>query len=92
MIYDVHSHTWRYPDHFTETFRQQAVRMRGHELDWTTEFSKYRTTAQTADHQIKTVIFGQPILGSVTLAKRGWPASGCRIDMWLNIAGKIPII
>ena len=58
MIYDVHSHTWRYPDHFTETFRQQAVRMRGHELDWTTEFSKYRTTAQTADHQIKTVIFG----------------------------------
>ena len=58
MIIDIHSHTWQYPDHFNETFRQQAMRMRGYELDWTTEFSKYRATSQTADQPVKTVIFG----------------------------------
>lgn len=58
MIFDVHSHTWQYPAHFNETFRQQAMRMRGYELDWTTVFSKYRETAQTAGEPMKTVIFG----------------------------------
>ncbi|MBT6620131.1 MAG: amidohydrolase, partial [Gemmatimonadetes bacterium] len=24
MIIDVHSHTWQFPEHFTDQFRQQA--------------------------------------------------------------------
>ncbi|MBM3265619.1 MAG: amidohydrolase [candidate division Zixibacteria bacterium] len=58
MIYDVHSHTWRYPDHFTETFRRQAIRMRGYEVDLTTEFPKYRATAVADGEPVKTVVFG----------------------------------
>jgi predicted TIM-barrel fold metal-dependent hydrolase len=58
MIYDVHSHTWRYPDHFNDTFRRQAIRMRGYEVDLTTDFARYRATATTADQPVKTVVFG----------------------------------
>ena len=39
MIYDVHSHAWRYPDHFNDTFREQAIRMRGYELDLTPSYA-----------------------------------------------------
>ena len=28
MIVDVHSHTWRYPEHFTDDFREQAKKAR----------------------------------------------------------------
>ncbi len=41
MIYDVHSHAWTYPDHFNDTFRIQAMRMRGYELDWTPDYANY---------------------------------------------------
>ena len=58
MIFDVHSHTWRYPDHFNEIFRKQSIRMRGYEVDISTEYSKYLESAQTADQSVRTVIFG----------------------------------
>ena len=39
MIIDVHSHTWRYPDHFSDDFRDQAKRARaGLELDLTVRY------------------------------------------------------
>ncbi len=58
MIYDVHSHAWRYPDHFDDTFREQAIRMRGYELDLTPEYAGYLSSAQTAGQPVKTVVFG----------------------------------
>ena len=58
MIFDVHSHSWRYPDHFNDTFRTQATRMRGYEVDLSTDFSKYLDTAGQADGSIRTVVFG----------------------------------
>ena len=58
MIYDVHTHAMKYPDHFDNTFRNQATRMRGYELDWTSDYKKYLSTSLTADQPIKTVVFG----------------------------------
>lgn len=58
MIFDVHSHTWRYPDHFTDTFRKQAIRMRGFEVDMSTELQGYRDTSQGAEQPVRTVVFG----------------------------------
>ncbi|MEE2708167.1 MAG: amidohydrolase family protein [Gemmatimonadota bacterium] len=58
MILDVHSHTWRYPDHFNDTFRRQTIRMRGYEVDMSTEFSKYLDKAQQANGPLRTVVFG----------------------------------
>ena len=38
MIIDVHSHTWKYPAHFSDDFRQQAKRAKaGIEMDLTVE-------------------------------------------------------
>src|SRR5262249_13270248 len=43
MIIDVHSHAWRYPDHFTDDFQQQARRARaGVEVDLTVRFEDYQ--------------------------------------------------
>lgn len=58
MIYDVHSHAWRYPDHFNDTFREQAIRMRGYELDLTPTYEGYLSAAGTAGEPVKTVVFG----------------------------------
>lgn len=58
MIYDVHSHAWRYPDHFNDTFRAQAIRMRGYELDLTPSYESYLASARTAGAPVKTVVFG----------------------------------
>ncbi len=58
MIYDVHSHAWRYPDHFNDTFREQAIRMRGYELDMTPSYEGYLSSARTAGAPVKTVVFG----------------------------------
>ena len=56
MIIDVHSHSWEYPRHFTDDFRQQAKRARaGVEVDLTVRYEDYRRTA-TAD--TKTIVFG----------------------------------
>ena len=56
MIIDVHSHAWRYPDHFTDDFRQQARRARaGVEVDLTVRFEDYQ---RAASEQVRTIVFG----------------------------------
>ena len=56
MIIDVHSHAWRYPQHFDESFRLQAAKARGGtELDLTVEYQHYRATAPP---ETRTIVFG----------------------------------
>lgn len=56
MIDDIHSHAWRYPDHFSDDFRAQARRARaGLELDLSVSYEQYRRSAAAAD---QTVVFG----------------------------------
>lgn len=56
MIIDVHSHTWRFPEHFSDDFRRQASRAKaGAEVDLTIRYEDYRATA-TPD--TKTIVFG----------------------------------
>ena len=56
MVVDVHSHTWQYPDHFTDDFRAQARFARGgQEMDLTVEYDAYRASATACD---KSVVFG----------------------------------
>jgi len=56
MIFDVHSHTWQYPDHFTDHFREQARSARGGtEVDLTVRYKEYR---RTAPEDTRTVVFG----------------------------------
>jgi uncharacterized protein len=56
MIVDIHSHAWRYPDHFSDDFRTQARRARnGIEVDLSVRYDEYRRTASMAD---RTVVFG----------------------------------
>src|SRR5688572_4399485 len=56
MIIDVHSHAWRYPDHFTEDFRRQAARARGGtEVNLTVRREDYLATAPP---ETRTIVFG----------------------------------
>ena len=56
MIVDVHSHTWQYPEHFTDDFQLQARRARaGMELDLTVRYEEYMAGAAQVD---RTVVFG----------------------------------
>lgn len=55
-IIDVHSHFWKYPDHFNDDFRQQARRARaGTEVDLTVRFEDY--CRQSVD-DVTTIVFG----------------------------------
>lgn len=57
MIVDVHSHYFRYPDHFTDDFREQAKRARsGVEVDLSVRYQEYR--ASCPDDVAATVVFG----------------------------------
>jgi uncharacterized protein len=56
MIVDVHSHTWEFPRHFTDDFRQQARNARaGEEVDLTVRLDEYQASATLAD---RTIVFG----------------------------------
>ncbi len=56
MIIDVHSHAWKYPDHFNDDFRNQAKRARaGVEVDLTVRRDDY---FNSAPEEIKTIVFG----------------------------------
>ena len=56
MIIDVHSHAWKFPDHFSEDLRKQAIRARaGQEVDLAVNFEDYRRNAPT---EVKTIVFG----------------------------------
>ncbi len=55
-IVDVHSHAWKYPDHFDDSFREQATRARaGVEVDLTVDHAAYMEHAPPGT---RTVIFG----------------------------------
>ena len=56
MITDIHSHIWRYPDHFGDDFRDQAMRAwGGHDVDLTVRFEDY---VRQSSEKVKTVVFG----------------------------------
>jgi uncharacterized protein len=56
MLVDIHSHYFRYPDHFSEDFRTQARRARRDvEVDLTVRWPEYHSSAAACD---KTVVFG----------------------------------
>lgn len=57
MIIDIHSHAWKYPDHFSSDFREQAKRARaGLEVDLTVHREAYLREATVDD--VTTVVFG----------------------------------
>ena len=55
MIIDVHSHYFRYPEHFSEDFKIQARRARNQEVDLTVRWAEYEAGAKQC---AKTVVFG----------------------------------
>jgi predicted TIM-barrel fold metal-dependent hydrolase len=56
MLVDIHSHYFRYPDHFSEDFRLQSRRARRDaEIDLTVRWPEYHAGAAGCD---KTVVFG----------------------------------
>ena len=56
MITDIHSHFWEYPKHFTEDFKNQAIRARGDvEVDMTVRWDEYAATSAECG---KSVVFG----------------------------------
>jgi predicted TIM-barrel fold metal-dependent hydrolase len=56
MIVDVHSHAWRYPEHFGDDFVAQAARAKaGGQLDLTVRYEDYRLAATDAT---RTIVFG----------------------------------
>ena len=56
MILDAHSHAWRYPDHFQEDFRRQAIQARaGQEVDLTVKYSEYQ---DASPEEVRTIVFG----------------------------------
>jgi len=56
MIVDVHTHAWRYPDDFSQSFRDQAKRARaGMEVDLSIRYEEYAASATT---ETKTIVFG----------------------------------
>ena len=56
MILDVHSHTWDYPAHFSESFLEQVRRARSDvELDLSVRYEEYRSHAPD---DTQTIVFG----------------------------------
>lgn len=56
MIVDVHSHYFRYPEHFTEEFKTESLRSRnGVEVDLTVRWEEYHATARECG---RTIVFG----------------------------------
>lgn len=56
MIIDIHSHVWKYPEHFTDDFREQAKRARaGVEVDLTVRYDDY---LKSCPPDTRTIVFG----------------------------------
>jgi uncharacterized protein len=56
MLVDVHSHYFRYPEHFTQEFKEQSRRSRnGVDVDLTVRWEEYHASAGTCD---RTIVFG----------------------------------
>lgn len=80
MIFDVHSHVWKYPDHFTESFCLQSVRMRGYEIDLTTRLEDYRAGSRQAGVSARTIVFGGKARLSGLWTPDSYVAEYCRQD------------
>ena len=57
MIFDVHSHAHR-QDSFSPRLLEQALRMRGYEVDLSSRFEVYRDACTVANGDVKTIVFG----------------------------------
>ena len=59
MIIDIHSHVWKYPEHFTDDFRRQAAERAkvDEELDLTVRFEDYQQAVPEGE-ELLTVVFG----------------------------------
>jgi len=56
MLIDIHSHAWKFPEHFTEDFRRQAQRaVAGETVDLSTSYEDYISHASV---HVRTVVFG----------------------------------
>lgn len=55
MLVDVHSHFFRYPDHFSDDFRNQSRRARNKEIDLTVRWEEYHASAAQC---ARTIVFG----------------------------------
>ncbi len=55
MIVDVHSHTWRYPEHFDDRFRAQAARAKPGGVDLVVRYEDY---CRQATDDTRTIVFG----------------------------------
>ncbi|MGH9627795.1 MAG: amidohydrolase family protein [Bryobacteraceae bacterium] len=55
MIVDIHSHYFRYPDHFREPFISESIRGRNREIDLTVRWEEYSAGARSCD---RTIVFG----------------------------------
>lgn len=55
MLVDVHSHFFRYPDHFSDDFRNQSHRARNKEINLTVRWEEYHESAAEC---ARTVVFG----------------------------------
>ncbi|MBI5803869.1 amidohydrolase [Candidatus Pacearchaeota archaeon] len=56
MIIDVHSHAWKYPEHFTQSLRDNFKRARKDvEVDLTTN---YRDYLKNSSEKVRTIVFG----------------------------------
>lgn len=56
MIIDVHSHTWRYPEHFNDDFVAQVVRAKaGGDVNLAVRYEDYR---RQATDETRTIVFG----------------------------------
>lgn len=56
MLIDVHSHYFRYPEHFAESFKEQSRRSRnGADVDLTVRWEDYHSSAASCD---RTIVFG----------------------------------
>jgi uncharacterized protein len=56
MLIDVHSHYFRYPEHFSPLFKQESLRARdGIEVDLTVHWEQYHASALECD---RTIVFG----------------------------------
>ncbi|NOX98982.1 MAG: amidohydrolase [Verrucomicrobia bacterium] len=58
MIVDVHSHAWKYPEHFSPDFIEQSQRARaGVEVDLSVRYEEYLKTVPK-DEEVHTIVFG----------------------------------
>ena len=55
MLVDVHSHYFRYPEHFSPDFIAQSKRSRNREIDLTVRWEEYHASAQGC---ARTIVFG----------------------------------